>query len=113
MKKGTKYGARKNTFERDNALINILLNHKGRENSISANDLTKEVNNLGFDTNSDAIREAIRRLRYERHTPICFANAKGYYLPTCKADIEAVIADLTSRVEEMTKYAEFLKGFIF
>lgn len=112
MRKGQKY-KRKETFERDNAIINILLNHKGRENFISANDLTKEVNNLGFDTNSDAIREAIRRLRYERHTPICFANAKGYYLPTCKADIEAVISDLTSRVEEMTKYAEFLKSFIF
>lgn len=101
------------TFKRDNAVINILLNHKGRDNFISAKDLAKELNKLGFDTNADALREAIRRLRYERHTPICFANAKGYYLPSCKSDIEAVISDLTQRAEEMTRYAEFLKGFIF
>lgn len=104
---------REATFKRDNAVINILLNHKGGDNFISAKDLAKELNKLGFDTNAEALREAIRRLRYERHTPICFANAKGYYLPACKSDIEVVIADLESRVEEMTRYAEFLKGFIF
>lgn len=90
-----------------------MLNHKGRENSISAKDLAKKLSELGYDTSANAARATVNKIMYERHTPICFANAKGYYLPTCKADIEAVITDLTQRANEITKHAEFLKSFIF
>lgn len=100
-------------FKRDCLIVKILNEHKGRENVISSKQIAKELGKAGCPTNDFTLRTAIKRIRKERCMPVCYDNAKGYYMPDCKADIESVIADLESRINELREHAEFLKGFIF
>lgn len=100
-------------FKRDCLIVKILNDHKGRENVISAKEIATVLAENGFPTNISSIRPIIKKIREERCIPVCFDNSNGYYMPNCRADIEAVINNLEARAEQLIKHAEFLKGFIF
>lgn len=103
---------RTETVKRDNLLVEYLLEHKGRENSVSRYDIAEYLTANGYEQKSHTVHGLIERIINERHLPICSINGKGYYWAKTKADIMASIDELQSRITAMTEHIEHLKNFI-
>lgn len=99
-------------FKRDNLLVDFLFQHKGIQNIVSAKEICEFLSERGYPSKPQCINAVIRRVMFERHLPICSANAKGYYWAQTKEKIQMTIDDLQSRIEEMTNRVEHLQSFI-
>ena len=66
-------------FKRDNALFDIIFEHKGIENAISTQEIVGELKNKGFSENAATIHTIIKGLIEKRRMPICSVNKVGYY----------------------------------
>ena len=100
------------TFKRDNLLLDIIFQRKGKENIISAKEITTILNENGFKTKQDCIHQIVRRIILERRVPICSLNYKGYFWATTKDEIQMSVDHLQSRIAEMQKRIDVLKSFI-
>jgi hypothetical protein len=103
----------KETFERDNLVVETIRGHIGKENAISGDELFKILNDNGYHTTRKSIVAIVERVIEQRYLPICSLNGKGYYFPKCKDDIESAIAHLQLRVDGLNERIKFLKQFMF
>ena len=101
------------TYQRDDEIVRILNAHRGRRNAIGANEIRKCLRLKGYSVQSHTVRTRIKKIMYERHMPVCFDNSKGYYLPSCREDVLAVIADCESRIDALKEHINHLNQFIF
>ena len=100
------------SLKRDNLLVDILFQHKGKQNIISAKEITAILKENGYETMGNNIHNVIRKVMLERRLPICSVNSKGYFWATTKEEIQMNIDDLQGRIEEMQNRIEHLKSFI-
>lgn len=100
------------TYERDNLVVNTLMEHRGAEDCIIAKELQKILADHGYKLAQWSVGQAIRHIMYERKLPICFINGKGYYWAIRKAELEATIADLTSRMNALQEHIDHLSKFL-
>ena len=96
----------------DNLLVEFLLDHKGKENVVSAKEISRFLTNKGFALKQQSVHTAISNLIAERHLPICSLNCKGYYWAQKKEDIVECIAHLKSRIDSLEDHIKHLRNFI-
>jgi hypothetical protein len=99
-------------IKRDNLIVELLLDHKGKENALSRYTLAKCLTDNGYATKPQTVHSVVSRVIKERHLPICSLNGKGYYWAKTKADILSCIEHLQSRVDSLTEHINHLKNFI-
>lgn len=99
-------------YKRDNYLVDIIFQHKGKDNVISSKEITAILNENGFKTRVDNIHHLVRKIVLERCLPICSVNANGYFWATTKEELQMSVDDLQSRIEEIQKRIAILKSFI-
>ena len=99
-------------IKRDNLLVELLLDHKGKDNALSRYEIANYLSKKNFPTKSQTVHSIIGKIMIERHLPICSLNGKGYYWAKTKADILSCIEHLQSRVDSLTEHIEHLKNFI-
>ena len=100
------------TFERDNALVDIIYNHKGKENAIGTRDLAHALNERGYSVRADAIHTIVNNVMRERHLPICSVTTIGYFWTKSKQDIRAGIDELQGRIYGLQERINLLESFI-
>ena len=100
------------TFVRDNALVDIIFNHKGKNNAIGTDELVKELERKGFKINKELVHGIVKRVTMERHLPICSIVRTGYYWATNKEDIMFAIDHFKSKIEGLQKRIDLLNSFI-
>lgn len=98
--------------KRDNILVEYLYNHKGAENAASKHDIASYLEAQGYKQNIGTVAGLIHRITKERYLPICSINSNGYYWPASKAELQATIADLESRIAALTEHIDRLKMFL-
>lgn len=99
-------------FKRDTAVLNVIKEHKGKENSISAKDLVKEVISKGYEMTVTNCGHIVERLIFERHVPICSIKYHGYYWAETTKDIEDCVNCLRSSVNTTLMRIDILESFI-
>ena len=99
-------------LKKDNFLVEVLLDHKGRNNAISRYALAKCLTDNGFYAKPSTIHSIVARVIKERHLPICSINGKGYYWAKSREDILSCINELQMRVDSLTEHINHLKNFI-
>lgn len=99
-------------YRRDNMLVDIIFQRKGKGNVISAKEITNILNENGYKTRANNVHNLVRKVMFERCLPICSENANGYYWATTKEEILSNVDCLQGRIEEMQKRIEHLKSFV-
>ena len=100
-------------FERDNALVDIIYNHKGKENAIRTRELTRALNERGYSVRADNIHNIVNNVMRERHLPICSVTHVGYFWAKSRQDIQAGIDELQGRIYGLQERINLLESFIF
>ena len=100
------------TFNRDNALVDIIYQHKGRENAIGTQELAKALKECGYTVRAEHIHQTVRRVVLERHLPICALTQHGYYWATSKQDLQSCIDELQDKINGLQERIDLLKSFI-
>lgn len=95
------------TFVRDELVINVLKQHKGVHNSISASELAKQTG-----VKRDYVHTLVRKIMYKYHLPIGSINSNGYYWIISKKDIENSIEHLEARKNALDERINHLKSFL-
>ena len=103
---------RTETVKRDNFLVDYLLEHKGQNNAVSATEISEYLTANNFPTAVGNIHTLITKLKMERHLPICSTIADGYFWAKSRAEIQAFIDHLQSRIDGLQEHIEHLKNFI-
>lgn len=98
-------------FKRDNALVDIIFQHKGKENAIGTRELIREMEKIGYAVSYEHVHVFVNRAVYERHIPVCSTAKSGYYWATCKNDILLAIDDLQGKISGLQDRVDFLKSF--
>lgn len=99
-------------FKRDNLLVDIIFQHKGKENAIGTQELASALNERGYKTRHEHIHHLVNRVVYERHLPICAVGHCGYYWATSKQDIQLAIDELQGKIQGLQERIDLLKSFI-
>jgi hypothetical protein len=100
-------------YKRDNLLVELLFKSKGSQNILSRRDIARYLTENGFKTNELTVNTLVKKVRLERHLPICHLNSKGYFWASTSKEIKDSIVDLENRIAAMNENIEFLKSFIF
>ena len=100
------------TIKRDNFLVDLLLQHKGKENALPSKVISEILAKHDFRLNAMCIHQTINKIMLERRLPICSLNGKGYFWAKSKEDITECIKHLQSRVDSITEHIDHLKNFI-
>lgn len=103
---------RSEVIKRDNILVEFLRQHRGGENCVSSEAISKYLNDKGYATRSDCVNSIVKKVMFERTLPICHKNSKGYFWAETREEIQQSIADLQGRIDEMQSRIEHLKHFI-
>ena len=101
------------TIKSDNALVDLLAEHKGKANVISSREIAEYLTERGYPIKQGCVGMKVGRVMFERHLPICHLNSKGYYWASNKAELRESVADLESRIVAMQQHIEHLESFIF
>ena len=110
MKKGMQ--KEKNIVKRDKCMLAILKKHTCKEDTITGEQITKELRDLGFDVTVHTVHGRIGDLMYENWLPIVFANKRGYYWATKREDIEACVRGIEATIQGLEKRLRHLKSFL-
>lgn len=108
MARGTSIEA----FKRDNELVNIIFNHKGRENAIGTKEIVSILNEKGYITKPEQVHCIVGHTIADRHIPICSVTHSGYYWAISKQDLQFAIDDIQDKINGLQERVEFLKSFI-
>ena len=100
------------TFKRDNQLVDIIFQHKGKENAIGTKELACALNERGYSVSPDIIHGIVKKVIFERHLPICAVVHCGYYWGTSKQDIQFAIDELQEKIYGLQERIDLLKSFI-
>lgn len=100
------------TFKRDNCLVDIIFQHKGKENAIGTKDLQLALAEKGYKVGADYIHGIVAKAVFERHLPICAVTKKGYYWATSEQDLQSCIDELQDKVNTLQEHIDLLKSFI-
>ena len=100
------------TLKRDNELVNILFEHKGKQNAIETKKIAEVLSNKGYNTKSDTVHCIVRKIIVERHLPICSVSHCGYYWATSREDIQSAIDSLQDKMQGLQERIDLLKSFI-
>lgn len=90
-----------------NKIKEILEDHRGKENQISAGDIGPQIGILEDATHvqvRDLIRQVIERFRL----PVA-ASSRGYYLIKDKHELEEYLKSINGRITEMQKRGELVR----
>ena len=101
------------TLKRDNLLVDIIFQHKGKENAIETKELTLALNERGYSVRGDTLHDIVKKVTLERHLPICSKTHCGYYWATSKQDIQVAIDDLQGKINGLQERIDLLKSFIY
>jgi hypothetical protein len=99
-------------FKRNGILLEFIKEHKGKENIVTSEQIADFLNAKGYKTDRQYVHYLVNAVMYERHAPICYFNAKGYYWASNRAEIENTIADLERRKAALQEHINHLKNFI-
>lgn len=100
------------TLRRDNLLVDILFQHKGKENAISTKELQRTLSERGYKVQFDCVHSIVKRIVFERHLPICALVHKGYYWGATKQDLQSCIDALQEKMNGLQERIDLLKSFI-
>lgn len=98
--------------ERNDLIVEFLMQHKGRTNVVSGKEIRRFLKNKGYTVATYSLTVYIRDLMYERNLPICYVPSRGYYIGVTNEDIELVIVDLNKRIQGELKHIYHLNKFI-
>ena len=101
------------TFERDNLVVDIIFQHKGKENAIPMKELAFILTEKGYKTSVDIVHSIVKRVMFDRHLPICSLTCCGYYWGGSRQDIEDAIDELQSKIDGLQERIDLLKSFIY
>ena len=101
------------TFKRDNLLVDMIFQHKGKENAIGTKELVLALSERGYKMKADRLHTVIKKITFERHIPICSVGHSGYYWATSKQDIQLAVADLQEKIIGLQERIDLLKSFIY
>lgn len=93
------------------AIYKILMEHKGVENGISAEEFRRILKERGFDVKKEAFRTLLSNFRKEFQFPVCYKRFKGYFCPASIDDILTTINDLEKQKQSLEEHIEFMKKF--
>ena len=100
------------TFKRDNAIVAILKEHKGRKNAIKSMVLSNLLRERGYNLHHTAIHNVITKLINERDLPIVSSATWGYCWGVTKEDFVIARDELISKVEELNRRIDHYNKFI-
>ena len=100
------------SFRRDNAVVDVIFRHKGKDNAIGTRELVDALNEMGWDERVEQIHTIVGRIVCERRLPICSIAHRGYYWGASKRDIQDAINDLQNKVNGLQERIDLLKSFI-
>ena len=101
------------TFKRDNLLVDIIFQHKGKENAIGTKELVLALSERGYKVSAEHIHGIVTKVVFERHLPICSASHIGYWWATSKQDIQVAIDELQDKISGLQERIDLLKSFIY
>lgn len=96
---------------RNCAIYKILMEHKGVENGISAEEFRRILKERGFVVKKEAFRSLLSNFRKEFQFPVCYKRFKGYFCPASIDDILTTINDLEKQKQSLEEHIEFMKKF--
>lgn len=104
-------------FKIDNAVVDFLFEHKGKENAVTGKDILAVIRSV---STTDCLYEGgasafVRKLMLERRLPICHNRGRngGYYWAKTKEEILESISDLQGTISSIQETIEHLQSFIF
>ena len=100
------------TFQRDNCLVGIIFDHRGKENAIGTQELVRALRENGYSVQADHIHGIVKKVVLERHLPICALTQSGYYLATSQQDLQCCIDELQNKINGLQERIDLLKSFI-
>ena len=100
------------TFKRDNCLVDIIFQHKGKENAIGTRELVRALKESGYKVQSDAVHVIVKKVVLERRLPIGALTHQGYFWAVSKQDLQSCIDELQEKIDGMQERIDLLKGFI-
>lgn len=101
------------TLKRDNLLVDIIFQHKGKSNAIGTKEIVQLLTEKGYEMRADILHQTIRRVVTERRLPICSVCHHGYYWATSKKDVQNAIDDLQGKIQGLQERIDLLKNFIY
>ena len=109
--------SREERVKLDNLVVELLYNHKGKENAVSGKEiasLLRENSSSGHEYGT-SMACFIRRVMIERRLPICHIQGSngGYYWAKTKEELLESVKDLEERIATMQETIEHLQSFIF
>ena len=100
------------TLNQDNCLVDIIFQHKGKENAIGTQELVRALRERGYKVKAEYIHGVVTRVVLSRKLPICAVSHSGYYWATSKQDLQSCIDELQSKVQALQGRIDLLKSFI-
>lgn len=100
------------TLNQDNCLVDIIYQHKGKENAIGTQELVRALGERGYKVKADHIHGIVARVVLARCLPICALTHYGYYWATSKQDLQSCIDELQDKVQALQGRIDLLKSFI-
>lgn len=100
------------TFKRDNVLVDIIFQHKGKENAIGTQELILAMNERGYKVSKDHLHGVVAKVTTERRLPICSAVHRGYWWATSKQDLQVAINELEDKIQALQERVDLLKSFV-
>ena len=100
------------SFKKDNCLVDIIYQHKGKENAIGTREIVRALGECGYKVQPDNIHTIVKRVVLERHLPICALTQHGYYWATSKQDLQSCIDELQYKIDGLQERIDLLKSFI-
>lgn len=100
-------------FKRDNALVDIIFQHKGKENAIGTSDIVRELQERGYTSSKESIHTLVGKIVESRKIPVCSVQGAGYYWAASKEDIQSSIEDLKAKIRGLQARCDILQSFIY
>lgn len=102
-----------NTFKRENCLVDIIFQHKGKGNAIGTKELALALSERGYKVPPDQVHGIVKKVMLERRLPICSNVTYGYYWATSKQDLQSAINELQDKIQGLQERIDLLKSFMF
>lgn len=99
-------------FTRNNLIVDELKKHRGKENAISSEYISRLCAENGYLIRPRNVGTVVNKLMMERSLPICYINGNGYYWANKSSEIEDTIKDLQSRIYALQEHINHLKCFV-